>query len=164
MSLKPKQMITYLLEKSQLTSIGAHIRKSEFIILHLTISLLWVLGISHCSLLGIPVQHIRVPLTLVRFLSDIYHLYMALKMWNKEHLSCRYDTCGWNPGCQDGVGCNEVQFLNCKYILLRQSFGQCNYHPGLIRRTLALLMRKQLSCSGPSVHTWQKRFVPITIW
>ena len=65
MSLKPKQMITYLLEKSQLTSIGAHISKSEFSILHLTISLLWVLGISHCSLLGIPVQHIRVPLTLV---------------------------------------------------------------------------------------------------
>jgi len=26
-----------------------------------------------------------------------------------------YDTCGWNPDCEDGVGCNEVQFLNCRY-------------------------------------------------
>jgi len=26
-----------------------------------------------------------------------------------------YDTCGWNPDCEDGMGCNEVQFLICKY-------------------------------------------------
>jgi len=25
-----------------------------------------------------------------------------------------YDTCGWNPHCADGVGCNGVQFLNCR--------------------------------------------------
>merc|ERR1711971_995037 len=26
-----------------------------------------------------------------------------------------YDTCGWNPDCEDEVGCNESQFLNCRY-------------------------------------------------
>ena len=38
MSLKPKQMITYLLEKCQLTSIGAHISKSAFSISQLACS------------------------------------------------------------------------------------------------------------------------------
>jgi len=26
-----------------------------------------------------------------------------------------YDTCGWNPDCEDGVGCYGNQFLNCRY-------------------------------------------------
>lgn len=41
----------------------------------------------------------------------------------REHL-CRYDTCGWNPACEDGIGCNDpqLQFLNCRYFLFVKAF------------------------------------------
>jgi len=60
-SLQPQLMCIYLVQKSQLTSIGTHISESKCGILHLTTGLLRLLSILHCSLLCIPLEHICVP-------------------------------------------------------------------------------------------------------
>ena len=60
-SLQPQWICIYLVQKSQLTSIGTHISESKCGILHLTAGQLRLLGILHRSLLGVPLEHICVP-------------------------------------------------------------------------------------------------------